>query len=701
MYVHSRFAFFIGSLYLLSAYTLPASAQSPDIAPKLAKIEETLNKKYKELHIPGVAIAIVKDDKIIFSKGFGLRNVEAKLPVTPSTLFAIGSSTKAFTATSLMMSVEEKRVGLEDAPRQYLPFFRLRDSEADTHITIRDLLCHRSGLPRTDITWYTGVLRPEDVIRAAGSAVPTAKLGEKFQYQNVMFLTAGEVVAKVQKTSWQNFVRKRIFAPLGMKQSNFTPREMARFPDYSLGYIYSEAKKEVEHLPMRDLTNAAPAGAINSNVNEMAQWVRLWLNRGVYNGKRLLSDASVAEMTKPQMKMSAKASYGFGWMLYDWNGHKIVEHGGNIDGFNAQVALMPDQKLGFVLLTNVSASPLGASMMESVWENLVGGAKKGEEVKPQPIQASTVKPEEEAGIYHLAEANVDFSITFESGKLVVKVPGQPAYTLESLGGRRYKLGSPAPAGFFITFRPKKDNPSTTEALLEQPQGNITLVKKEVKPLFHSPLSTEELLGKMVSAVGGEVNLRKIKTVTLVSVLEMESQGYANHLTQYYKSPNLTSEYNELRSVGKKIGWIREYFDGVNGGQVSSFAPSQVKSEGELADAGRGHIVYALLEAKRLYKSIAITGVEKVGDEEAYVLEKTPEKGVPTKEYVSTRSFLVLKSVVRGAIATYHDYRKVGNFVTPFRTFITTPNEGNIIITVQKVKLDDELSDTLFEAPTKE
>ncbi|MCX6378721.1 MAG: serine hydrolase, partial [Armatimonadetes bacterium] len=113
MYARSRFAFFIGSLYLLSAYTLPASAQSPDIAPKLAKIEETLNKKYKELHIPGVAIAIVKDDKIIFSKGFGLRNVEAKLPVTPSTLFAIGSSTKAFTATSLMMSVEEKRVGLE------------------------------------------------------------------------------------------------------------------------------------------------------------------------------------------------------------------------------------------------------------------------------------------------------------------------------------------------------------------------------------------------------------------------------------------------------------------------------------------------------------------------------------------------------------------------------------------------------------
>ncbi len=694
----TRSAYVVGSLWLLAAASLPAYAQTTDVfASKLAKIEETLDKKYKELHIPGVAIAIVKDDTIIYSKGLGLRNVEAKLPVTPNTLFAIGSSSKAFTATSVMMSLEEKRLSLEDAPRQYLPFFHLRDSDADTRITIRDLLCHRSGLPRTDIMWYTGVLSPEEVIRAACTAVPTAKLGEKFQYQNVMFLTAGEIVARVQKTSWQNFTRQRIFAPLGMKESNFTPREMRRYPDYALGYAYSETKKQAEHLPMRDLTNAAPAGAINSNATEMAQWVRLWLNRGVYNGKRLLAESSIDEMTKPQMKMSAKANYGFGWMLHDWNGHKIVEHGGNIDGFNAQVALMPDQKLGFVLLTNVSASSLGSSMMESVWENLVGGAKKTEETKPQTPQASTVKPEEEAGVYHLAEANVDFNITFENSKLVVKVPGQPAYTLESLGGRRYKLGSPAPAGFFVTFRPKKESPNVTEAFLEQPQGAITLVKKEAKSAFQSPISTDELLQKMLTAVGGEANLRKIKTITITALVELESQGYTNTVTQYYKAPNLTGETNELRASGKRIGWIREYFDGVNGGNTSSFTLPNTKSGDELADAGRGHILYALLEAKRLYKSIAITGVEKVDGEEAYVLEKTPDKGAAIKEYVSTQSYLILKSVSKGATTTYHDYRKVGAFVYPFRAFLTTQGEGNVIVTVQKAKLDEELSDSLFEA----
>lgn len=379
MRTRTCFPFLAGTLCLFMPQL--TQAQSSDLAPKLAKIEEALEKKYKELHIPGIAIAIVKDDQIIYKKGFGLRDVEKKLPVTPETLFAIGSSSKAFTAMSVMMSVDEKKLALEDAPRKYLPYFRLHDSDTDSRITLRDLLSHRSGLPRTDYCWYTGVLSPEEVIRATCAAVPTAKLGEKFQYQNVMFLTAGEIVGKAQKTSWQNFVRNRIFTPLGMKQSNFAPKEMYRFPDYSLGYVYNDATKETQHLPMRDLTNAAPAGAINSNVNEMAQWVRLMLNGGVYNGKRLVSEASFAELTKPQMLMGGKIFYGLGWMLRDWNGHKIAEHGGNIDGFNAQVAFMPDQKLGFVLLTNVSASPLGSSAMQSVWENLVGGEKKAEERK--------------------------------------------------------------------------------------------------------------------------------------------------------------------------------------------------------------------------------------------------------------------------------------------------------------------------------
>ncbi len=689
--------FAVGTLCFLPHFAVSTRAQAPDLAPKLAKIEETLDKKYKELHIPGVAIAIVKDDKIIYSKGLGLRNLETKQPVTPNTLFAIGSSSKAFTAMSVMMSVEEKKLSLSDAPRLYLPYFRMRDSETDSKITVRDLLCHRSGLPRTDLSWYTGVLSPEEVIRAACEAVPTAKLGEKFQYQNVMFLTAGEIVAKVQKTSWQNFVHKRIFEPLGMKQSNFTPKETYRYPDYSLGYTYLEATKTTQHLPMRTLTNAAPAGAINSNVTEMAQWIRFLLNRGVYNGKRLVSEASIDEVMKPQMKMSPKSDYGLGWMLYDWNGHKIVEHGGNIDGFNAQVALMPDLKLGFVLLTNVSASSLGGAMMDSVWENLVGGKKAVEEPKPQAA-APSIDPKEEAGTYRLAEANMDFTIAFENGKLVLHVPNQPAYSLEFVSGRRYKLGSPAPAGFFATFRPNKENPKITELFLEQPQGNITLLKRDTKPTFQSPITVEELRQKRLEALGGETKLRNLKTLTITSFAEAESQGYNVKAVQYYQTPNLTSEVTEMFSVGKKIGSSREYFDGTNGGEVASFGLPITKYGDDLAEAGRTHILYAILEEKRLFKSIAITGIEKVDGEDAYVLEKTPEKGLPIKEYLSTSRFLLLKTVAKGATTTYHDYRNVGGLKIPFRTLTNVPGAGNIVTTVQKVKIDDELPESLFAPP---
>jgi CubicO group peptidase (beta-lactamase class C family) len=655
-----------------------------------------LEKRYKELHIPGIAIAIVKEDQVIYKKGFGLRDVEKRLPVTPDTHFAIGSSSKAFTGMSVMMSVDDKKVSLEDAPRKYLPYFQMRDSEIDSRITVRDLLSHRSGLPRTDMIWYTGVLNSQEAIRAACSAVPTAKLGEKFQYQNVMFLAAGEIVAKAQKMRWQEFVRKRIFLPLGMKQSNFSPKEMYSLPDYALGYDYDTVAKAPKHLKMRDASNVAPAGAINSNVNEMSQWIRLMLNRGVFNGKRLVSESSFEELVKPQMAMSPKVGYGLGWMLREWNGHKIAEHGGNIDGFNAHVALMPDQKLGFVLLTNVSASSLGAETMTSVWENLVGGGEKPkEEVKPNSV-ASNVKPEEEAGNYRLVEANVDFKIEFKQGKLVLSVPGQPPYPLEPLGGRRYKLGSPAPTGFFITFRAKKDSPSIAEAYLEQPQGNAVLEKQDGKPLFKSPLTADQVIAKLLEALGGESNLRKVKTLTIVSETEAENQGMSSRSVQQFQAPNLNSEYVEFRALGKKIGWTREYYDGKQGGTETSFQVSSVKREGELADASRNHPLYMFLEAKNAYKGREITGIEKVEGEEAFVLALKPDKGTAVRHYVSKTSFRLLKSVQGDVTTTFHDYRKEGDMLFPFRAVYSSSGLGRNVLTVKKVIVNAQLPEKTFQ-----
>src|SRR5215211_7069032 len=348
------------------------SASTTDYSAALAAIEKALDDRRQELGIPGISLAIVKDDQIIYLKGLGYKNLDKKLPVTPDTRFAIGSASKAFTAMLAAMSADTGKLSLDDSPKKFLPYFTLKDPDAAAKITIRDLLAHRSGLNRTDLAMVTGVLNREELIKVAGMAKPTAKLGEKFQYQNVMYTAAGEAVAKAQNSTWDKLIADRIFKPLGMNNSDTRPEDMQKARDYSFGYDYNAATKVTRKLPQRAIPAAAPAGAINSSARDMAQWVRLMLGNGVFNGKRLVSEKNFEELTRKQINITGPVDYGLGWFLRQWNGHKVVEHGGNIDGFNAQVAFMPDQKVGFVLLTNVTASPVGAIAMNTIWKNLVG-----------------------------------------------------------------------------------------------------------------------------------------------------------------------------------------------------------------------------------------------------------------------------------------------------------------------------------------
>lgn len=468
-------------LLLVCALAAPVAAApqqpAPEFAVQLAAVEKAVDAKRQELGIPGVSLAIVKDDKVIYLKGLGLRDIARKKPVTPDTLFAIGSSSKAFTAMSVVMAADDGKLTLGDPPKRFLPYFKLQDPEADAKITVRDLLCHRSGLNRTDIAWYSNALTRDQVIEVASHAKATAKLGEKWQYQNVMFLAAGQIAARAENTTYEKLVTDRIFKPLGMKSANFSVKQMQKSRDYSLGYDYNFETKETRNLPTRDLTVIAPAGAINASAREMAEWVRLMLGGGVYNGKRLVSEQGFAEIVKPQMKVAGKVDYGLGWFLRDWNGHKVVEHGGNIDGFNAQVALMPDQNLGFVLLTNVSGSPLGDFTMNTVWTSFLGDPNAAAAAAAAADPGADVDPKTEAGTYAFPEAGFDVTVDYMDGKLSLTVPGQPVYPLENVAGRRYKLGAPAPSGFFATFRPIKDNPSSTEIYLEQPQGNFVLTRK--------------------------------------------------------------------------------------------------------------------------------------------------------------------------------------------------------------------------------
>lgn len=471
-----------------------------DYSKQLQTIEEKVEARRKELGIPGMSLAIVHEDKIIYMKGLGYKDYENKTAVTPDTQFAIGSATKAFTALSVLMTADEGKLSLDDSPKKLLPYFKMHDPETDKNITIRDLMCHSSGLNRTDLAMITGKLTRAELIQVAAQAKPTAKLREKFQYQNLMFTAAGELVTQAQKQPWEKFVPERIFKPLGMTNSNMSIKQMEKAKDISLGYDYNFDTKETKNRPYRGIDQVAPAGSINSSARDMAEWLRFVLNRGTAGGKRLVSEKGFDEWLKPQMKMNAAGTvnYGLGWMLRKWNGLTVVEHGGNIDGFNSLVAMIPEKKLGFVMLTNVTASSLGSDLMPVVWENVLG--------KPEPAKTDSniaVTAEKEAGKYRFEAAGIGVEIKFTDGKLSAHVPGQPVYPLENVGGRKYKLNG-APDGFFVTFK-------DTEAYLEQPQGNATLlrVKTDGAAENKNSAAAKELIGKYSTPDGsGNVEIKE-------------------------------------------------------------------------------------------------------------------------------------------------------------------------------------------------
>jgi CubicO group peptidase (beta-lactamase class C family) len=691
----------------------PADAKGvatvPDVASQLAAIEKAIDGGRQALHIPGASLVIVQDDKVIYLKGFGLRDLANKLPVTPDTQFAIGSSTKAFTAMTAMMSVDDGKLALSDPPRKFLPYFKLRDPEADSKITISDLLCHRSGLDRTDIAWYTNKLNAEETIRLVGQIKPTAKFGEKFQYQNVMFLTAGQCVGVAQKAPWRSVVAKRIFKPLGMKATNTTIRDLLRSNDHAFGYTYDPATKENILVPYHDLPAIAPAGAINSNAREMARWVRLMLGGGVFEGTRLVSETNFAELFKKRITVGGGADYGYGWFLRDWNGHKVVEHGGNIDGFNAQVALMPDQKLGFVLLTNVSSSPLGVIAMETIWDKLVGAPK----VETAAVAATTgekVAPEREAGTYRLTEANVEIVVAFKDGKLTAHSARLPETPLENVSGRRYKFALPG-IDVFATFRPTKDNPQETELFFEQPGAKLVgkrvtasedLKLKPALNAFVPPLTVDALMEKVVEAQGGEANLRRHKTFMMKAIATVETQGLNLEIVVYARAPNAQTSLQTMYAGKKRIGVIRSYFDGKDGGSESSFSAASKLSGDSLTDMAIGSAFCPELNWKSMFKTVAITGKDKVGDEEVYAVEMRPEKGNTMTDYVSVKTFRVLRRKLGpGSQAeTFSDFRTVDRVLVPFRRTAVGSGLGETVTTVTAAKFDTKIPESLFQ-PAKQ
>jgi len=388
---------------------------------------EQLEQQRQTLHVPGMAIAVVKDDEVILTHGFGIANIEKETPVTDETIFAIGSSTKAFTSTLVGMLVDEGKMDWDKPVTKYLPYFQM-DVESDdesVELTLRDVLSHRTGFSRMGLLMASGKIPIEEVLLDATKAEPFVPFRKKFYYSNVMYMAAGVAAGKMDDTDWDTLVKERIFEPLGMESTTTSVTQAEKDSRLASGYLWDEDLQAYENKPMRNVDNIGPSGAINSNVIDMAEWLRFQLNRGEYEGNRLISNESLGETWTTQIDITENIGYGMGWMTREWEGKPVIEHGGNVDGFSAQVAMLPELNLGFVLLTNASASSLPPAAINIVWDTLLG---------EESVDAEAT---EDYGSYigkYVANfgqfKDSLFTVLVQNERLAVDIPGQQVFELK-------------------------------------------------------------------------------------------------------------------------------------------------------------------------------------------------------------------------------------------------------------------------------
>jgi CubicO group peptidase (beta-lactamase class C family) len=334
-----------------------------------------------ELKVPGLAVAVVKDGRLIYAQGFGFRDLEKKLSVTPHTIFGIGSCSKAFTATSMGILVDEGKLDWDKPVRTYLPDFVLSDPVASERLTPRDLMSHRTGLPRHDNVWIRTPFSRQELYERLRFLEFSRDIRQVYQYNNLMVMTAGYLVGRIAGTSWEAFAKARILDPLGMTETNFSTDDSQKTAEYSKSY--TQVKDRVEEFPFYNADALGPAGSINSSVLDMSRWALANLNKGKYGDsldKALISEKTLAQIHSPQTVVPDipryaelfYASYGLGWRITSYRGHPLVSHGGAIMGFSAQVSLLPRDGIGVVLLNNLEDTSLNGPLAYHVFDRLLG-----------------------------------------------------------------------------------------------------------------------------------------------------------------------------------------------------------------------------------------------------------------------------------------------------------------------------------------
>lgn len=442
-----------------------------DTLPSFIKdsLDNYVNRALTDWQIPGVSVSIVKNGKVVWMKGYGVKETGTNEKVDENTLFMIGSNSKAFTATALAMLDADKKLSLDDKVQKWLPDFKLYDPWVAKEANIRDLLCHRLGFEtfQGDFMFFDSDLTTAQVREKMGKLKPMYGFRSKWGYTNSAFMTAGEIIPKVTGKSWAQFITDSIFKPLGMNNSFALSKDIKKAGNRCLPHTV--VMGELRKIPYGNIDNLAPAGSISSSANDMSKWVMAQLNNGKLDGKIIIPAAAIAQTRTPHsilgngghmFNKSHFALYGLGWFLEEYAGRKIVAHTGGVNGFVTSVCLVPEEKLGIIVLTNTDANNFYEALRNEIEDAYLGlpyrnyskvylDYQKGDEAEKAKqykvigdsiaLNPTTALPLTSYSGEYLHDVYGKMNIKIEEGKLIMRFEHhQGRYgTLEPLGGNRF------------------------------------------------------------------------------------------------------------------------------------------------------------------------------------------------------------------------------------------------------------------------
>lgn len=375
----------ISSLYIL-VLVIAASAVAQNKVDDFDKYAEAARQEWK---VPGMAIAIVQDGKVIMAKGYGVRELGKAAPVDADTLFGAMSTTKAMTAVTMGMLVDEGKVSWDDKVIKHLPDFRVADAYVTSELRIRDLFTHNGGMGSADFLWaWTPELSTAEIVKRMQYARPAYPFRGGYSYQNVMYAIAGQVIEKVSGMPWERFVTERLFAPLGMKNTFATLRGSSSYQNRSTAHFNIDGTITV--IPEDQADSIAPAGAVWSNANDIAKWIDFMLGNTTVNGKQLLKPATYQAILRPQaiippgqfyptvsLTKPHWTTYGFGWFQHDYRGEMVNFHTGSLAGRTAIIGLIPEKKMGIYIFGNIDHAEVRHALMYKAFDVFAFGDSNG------------------------------------------------------------------------------------------------------------------------------------------------------------------------------------------------------------------------------------------------------------------------------------------------------------------------------------